>query len=94
MDFEKRKLLTQSVGYLQANLTVTSKLLTTLKDKAVLTDSEISTVKVGSATPGSNTRLITRLILVHLFPIKIKTAKRPFHIFQPAALPVTPPERS
>jgi len=47
MDYQKKKLLTQSVGYLQAHLQLTSEFLTALKDD-ILTAEEVSTVQVGN----------------------------------------------
>ena len=46
MDYWEKRLLTKSVAYLQANLTVTSELLKTLKHARVLTEEEVSTIQV------------------------------------------------
>ena len=46
MDYQKRKLLTQSVAFLQVNLQVTAELLGALKESEVLSAEEVSTVQV------------------------------------------------
>ena len=46
MDYPKKKLLTQSVAFLQANLQINSELLQAFKTDGVLTTEEISTIQV------------------------------------------------
>lgn len=47
MDYQKKKLLTQSVAFLQAHLTLTSDLLHDMKDQDILTGEETTTIQVG-----------------------------------------------
>ena len=46
MDYQKKKLLSQSIGFFQANMTLTSDILRSLKGQDVLTEEEVSTVQV------------------------------------------------
>lgn len=46
MDYLKKKQLTQSVSFLQANLGLGQDILDSFKLKSVLTDEEISTIQV------------------------------------------------
>ena len=46
MDYQKKKLLTQSVAYMQAHLTITTEFITSLRNGNVLTDEELSTIQV------------------------------------------------
>ncbi len=46
MDYQKKKLLTQSVGFIQAQMVLTPELLGAFKSASVLTGEEISTIQV------------------------------------------------
>ena len=46
MDYQKKKILTQSVAYIQAHLNISPELLTSLRQQGVLTEEEISTIQV------------------------------------------------
>ena len=48
MDYQKKKLLTQSVSFIQGNLTVNADLLNAMKAASIFTQEEISTIHVST----------------------------------------------
>ena len=59
MDYQKKKILTQSVAYIQAHLNISAELLTSLGRQDVLTEEEISTIQVTTALSSSALTNIT-----------------------------------
>ena len=53
MDYQKKKLLTLSVSFIQANLTVSADLLNSLKAAGIFTHEEVSTIQVRNLSQSS-----------------------------------------
>lgn len=51
MDYQKKKMLTQSVALIQSHLTLTSDTLEVFKAADVLTSEEVSTIEVSAFCP-------------------------------------------